>query len=581
MVTPVGASLGLVPFVKTYYREMLQQHVRLKQQLIVQLQNQKAKQRKKKNAKGKKWTAKKWTHEQQVQYRMQQTRERSLKRAQDYALAMGTGVSSFYSQVAVAHSPALAMRRFWEKLVGASPMASPERELSLRLQSVGKTGEGRRETEEHSKKDNKKEREVFKSKYAGKDYQSMTETDSLVRYVALAGVAGFCRFWSRVLMRSCEVQGESIIHDAILRRDRDRALITVSNHTASIDDPFVTSLLVPEEALQPFPRSFGKEDENQKQTEEKRDIRSGSSASGDAVHSNRVRWVMCATDRCFKSKLESSFFKAVQVLPVERGAGLHQESMKVATRLLSRGGWVHIFPEGTRSKTGKLLPMKPGVGQLVVNTINEQADHHHHETSKQEQEQGQISTSRSVGKSPLIVPYYHEGMGDLMPKGKFFPRVGTDVKVVVGQAIEIEDLVRQHAAGRMTDKELRMHVVKRVEIALHQLQRKSSQEDYPLTYNNDNSLATSSGCLHIDVESSRRHLGRHTDGSAMDSGFSLKHVIGGSSLDLESISFMALNMWSNLHPLPARALFHETNQHKPNANANVSEPTWWTRCKAL
>ena len=55
MVTPAGASLGLVPFVKTYYREMLQQHVRLKQQLIVQLQNQKAKQRKKKNAKGKKW----------------------------------------------------------------------------------------------------------------------------------------------------------------------------------------------------------------------------------------------------------------------------------------------------------------------------------------------------------------------------------------------------------------------------------------------------------------------------------------------------------------------------------------------
>ena len=41
------------------------------------------------------------------------------------------------------------------------------------------------------------------------------------------------------------------------------------------------------------------------------------------------------------------FFRAVKVLPVERGAGLHQLGMRAAENRLNEGDWIHIFPGAT------------------------------------------------------------------------------------------------------------------------------------------------------------------------------------------------------------------------------------------
>ena len=444
---PPGVSVGLVPFVKNHYREMLREHARLKQQLLVQFQQNKKK-KGSSSSKTKRRSAKPSPPGQQFSA---QAIERVRGRGDGQASTYLTEEESRALRYGTRYAPASAVRKAlarWTDLIWAGGEAEEAEEAGARQNAV------RAPTSQTP---------VFKSPYAGTDYATMTQADSeLLRYLLIKAVGRFCQFWSRSLMKSCEVEGSGIMRDAIMGRDEGQALITVSNHASSIDDPFVTSVLVPDEALE------GEGAFRWPSAQE-----AGPGSIDDAVNSNKVRWVMCATDRCFKSKLASSFFKAVQALPVERGSGLNQPSMRVASKLLSRGGWVHVFPEGTRSTTGELLKMKVGVGQLVVNVLRDLRSEH---------QRGENQRSRT----PMIVPYYHEGMGDLLGKGMKFSKVGTSLRVVVGDPIEIEDLVRSFESGRLTEREVRIGVLRRVETALHQLKRKSEDADYLVTYNDPN-----------------------------------------------------------------------------------------------
>eukprot|EP00894_Picocystis_sp_ML_P003037 jgi/Pico_ML_1/53554/g4084.t1 len=190
----------------------------------------------------------------------------------------------------------------------------------------------------------------------------------------LAAVGGASRFFM-LHLNNTHVQGAEHLNQALLHRKQGQALITVSNHVAAMDDPLVSAAIVPPEVI--FDR-------------------------------DQLRWTLCATDRCFKSPMVSSFFRTVKVLPVERGAGLEQAGMQVAYSRIQRGDWVHIFPEGTRSKDG------------------------------------------SIGKT---------------------------VKVVVGEPIPVDDLLRSHSLGMTTAEELFEGVASRVEFAMCTL--RARLEDRP------------------------------------------------------------------------------------------------------
>jgi hypothetical protein len=51
---------------------------------------------------------------------------------------------------------------------------------------------------------------------------------------------------------------------------------------------------------------------------------------------------------------------------VERGAGLAQPGMAAAEARLAAGDWLHVFPEGTRSRDGRMAGVRRGVGRLVA-----------------------------------------------------------------------------------------------------------------------------------------------------------------------------------------------------------------------
>jgi monolysocardiolipin acyltransferase len=84
---------------------------------------------------------------------------------------------------------------------------------------------------------------------------------------------------------------EKLVH-AIRERPLGKPLVTVCNHVAAMDDPLVLAAVVPGHLI---------------------------------LDAHPMRWTLCASDRCFKNPAMSAFFRAVKVLPVERGAGLEQK----------------------------------------------------------------------------------------------------------------------------------------------------------------------------------------------------------------------------------------------------------------
>jgi len=183
-------------------------------------------------------------------------------------------------------------------------------------------------------------------------------------------------------LNSVQIYGAEKLHQALQERPKGKPLLTVSNHVAAMDDPFVIASLLPPSVM---------------------------------LEAQKLRWTLCATDRCFTNPILSTFFRSVKVLPVSRGDGIYQKGMDMALSKLNSGGWVHIFPEGSRSRDGgkTIAPAKRGVGRLVMD----------------------------ADSLPVVIPFVHTGMQDIMPVGKRIPRAGKQVIVVVGDPINFDDLI--------------------------------------------------------------------------------------------------------------------------------------------
>jgi monolysocardiolipin acyltransferase len=102
-------------------------------------------------------------------------------------------------------------------------------------------------------------------------------------------------------LNSTEVYGADKMQPAVFQRQPGQPLITVSNHTAAVDDPFVISSVLPPHKL---------------------------------LNANNLRWTLCATEKCFSSKATSAFFRSVKVLPLTKGHGVFQEVGNTVARCI-------------------------------------------------------------------------------------------------------------------------------------------------------------------------------------------------------------------------------------------------------
>ena len=84
---------------------------------------------------------------------------------------------------------------------------------------------------------------------------------------------------------------------------------------------------------------------------------------GSLIRNRQVRFM--AKEELFGIPVFSQILKGIQVFPVKRGSA-DRRAIKTALEILKNGNILGLFPEGTRSKTDKLLPPQAGVGLIAL-----------------------------------------------------------------------------------------------------------------------------------------------------------------------------------------------------------------------
>ncbi|KAL9356063.1 hypothetical protein Peur_049316 [Populus x canadensis] len=252
---------------------------------------------------------------------------------------------------------------------------------------------------------------AFYRKRVSKDFSADEESViiRMVQSVAVPLLGNMCHVFMHGLNR-VQVYGVEKLHDALLHRPKNKPLLTVSNHVASVDDPFIIASLLPPSVL---------------------------------MDAQNLRWTLCASDRCFKNPVSSAFFQSVKVLPVARGEGIYQKGMDMAIAKLNSGSWVHIFPEGSRSRDGgkTMGSSKRGVGRLILD----------------------------ADTVPLVIPFVHIGMQEIMPLGTTLPRIGKRVTVLLGDPIHFDDILDAEGVENISRGKMYDAVASRIGQRLQQL----------------------------------------------------------------------------------------------------------------
>lgn len=107
----------------------------------------------------------------------------------------------------------------------------------------------------------------------------------------------------------------------------------------------------------------------------------------------------------FKNKICSYFLEKLNAHPVGSGAE-GMRALAEARKLLKDDQIVVLFPEGTRSEDGELLPLRKGVVSLALKSM-----------------------------APIIPLYIHGAYG-IWPRGCKLPRLGGKVTMTYGEALD-------------------------------------------------------------------------------------------------------------------------------------------------
>ncbi len=138
-----------------------------------------------------------------------------------------------------------------------------------------------------------------------------------------------------------------------------------------------------------------------------------------------VPWNPAAEENFFRNRFLAWWADQWKCIPVRPGRR-DLKALHMMIRAL-RGGTMILFPEGTRSRTGRIGEGRPGAGLVIL------------------------------ANRPVVVPVTIDGMRDVLPVGSAFPRLFKRVYVVFGRPIEYSEF-----AARRRSKETAQQLVDKV-----------------------------------------------------------------------------------------------------------------------
>ena len=114
----------------------------------------------------------------------------------------------------------------------------------------------------------------------------------------------------------------------------------------------------------------------------------------------------------FMEKIQFKWTKYEGAFPVGRGKGEREKGIKKAILLLQDGSSVGIFPEGRRSRSGKMHDPQKGAGWI----------------------------KSEVGPNLRVIPVYLYGTQNIMPPHRYMIRFGAKTIIYFGKVINFKDL---------------------------------------------------------------------------------------------------------------------------------------------
>lgn len=120
-----------------------------------------------------------------------------------------------------------------------------------------------------------------------------------------------------------------------------------------------------------------------------------------------------AKEELFHGRFLRKLIRSLNAHPIA-GKGQDLSSFKTISKLLTEGKKVVIFPEGSRTLTGELNPIKPGIGMLAQR------------------------------QSCPIVPIYIHGTYSIWPVMRYFPKLWGKTAVVFGPPIDLKNFEHEN-----------------------------------------------------------------------------------------------------------------------------------------